>query len=357
MKTSINLIVARILATAAKRKASDVHLIAGSPPILRIDNKLSELKEEEIITKEFIAEFAGFILNAKQKEVLEKERELSVVFVFEGKVRMKINLYYQKGTLVMSLKLISLRIPAITELGLPKSLEQVVEAERGLIFICGPFGAGRTTTAAALIEEINKKRGENIITIEKPIEYIFTNNKSIILQREVGRDVNSFADALAYCKQEDVDIILIGENNEKETAGLIVDLVTAGRLIFYIVNSASTTQTIENFLAQFAPAAQHSVRQFLAESLVAIISQRLVPQIGGGRALALEILTNTLAVKSLIRDGKIYQLQSIVQTSRHEGMISLDQSLADLVKRGIVTEEEAAGEAVDKHNFYELINS
>lgn len=354
MKTSLNLIIARILTTAAKRRASDIHFSLGSPPILRIDNNLVELTEENLVTKEFLDELALSILTPRQKEILQKKREVVLTYVFEDKVRLKANIYYQKNSLAVSLKLIPLKIPSLKDLGLPEVLRKFLSG-RGLIIIAGPYGSGKTTTAAALAEEINKTQRVNIITIEKPIEYVFSNNQSVIEQQEVGSDVNSFGEALKNCKDLDIDVLLVGENNEPETIPLIMELVTAGHLVFFIMNAISAIQAIEKFLAVFKPENQKNVAQFLAQSLKIVIVQRLIPRLGGGQVLATEILTVPLAVQSIIRDGKIHQLENVLQTSKQEGMISLDQSLADLVKHGLVSKEAAAKEALDQANFLAMV--
>ena len=351
METSSNLVIARILTTAAKRRASDIHFSIGNPPILRVDNKLVELAEEEIITKSFLEKFASSILNSDHKKILDEKRETRLVHVFQDKIRLRVNIYYQKNSLALSIKLIPIQVPELASLRLPKSITSLVNETRGLIVVCGPYGSGKTTTVAAMIEEINKTRSENIIIIEKPIEYIFTNKESIIDQREVGRDVNSFVDAIKYCQQEDVDVVVIGENYEIESIPLAIDLVNAGRLVFYIMNTVSAIQTIEKLLINFKDTDEKTASRLVAQTLKAVISQRLLPQIGGGKALALEILTVPLSVQSIISDGKIKQLENILQTSKNEGMISLAQSLAGLVKQNLVSEEDAMAESIDKNIF------
>lgn len=351
MDTALKLVITRIITTAAKRRASDIHFVAGSRPILRIDDELMELKQEEIVTDVFLKKFIDDVADDLQKKTLQKEKSVSFVYVFEDKLRIRVNVYYQKDTFTMSLKLIPLRIPSVRDLGLPKAVAQLAEETRGLIIISGPYGSGKTTTAASLVDEINKTRSENILTIEKPIEYIFFNNKSVVEQREVGRDVNSFFDALRDCEQEDVDVILVGENEDEELIPDILDLALSGRLVFFLMRSITVIQVIEKIFASFPLEQQTRVREMLSSALRGIVVQRLLPRIGGGKAAAFEILLPTPAVISLLREGKFQQLKSVMQTSLDEGMTTLDQSLARLVRSGEVSYSHAVEEAIDKENF------
>lgn len=357
MDTSISLIIARIIATAAKRRASDIHLSIGNRPIVRIDDNLSELAQENIITKDFINSFIESLLDDFQRKVLEQEKNVSFVYLFEDKIRMRINIFYQKGFPAASMKLIPLKIPSMDDLGLFKSVKSFVNIEYGFVIVGGPYGSGRTTTMASIIEEINKTKSKNIITIEKPIEYIFTNNKSNIEQREVGRDTLNFTEALKYSRQEDVDVLVVGDNDESSVAPLLLEFASGGRLVFYIMDALTATQAIEKFIGKFNTQDQSGVRSLLSRSLQGVHIQRLIPRIGGGKILAQEVLIGNSAVRSIVENGKIQQLESVLQTSQSEGMISLDQSLATLVKGGEVSMDEAREYAIDKQNFNTMVNS
>jgi len=356
MDTSLSLVIARIIATAAKRRASDIHLSIGNKPIVRLDDSLSELSQENIITKDFIAGLIEGMLDDFQRRVLEEKKNISFVYLFEDKIRMRINIFYQRGAPAVSMKLIPLQVPSIQDLGLSKAVLAFTDLEYGLVIISGPYGSGRTTTASAIIEEINKKRSKNIITIEKPIEYIFTNNKSNIEQREIGRDAVSFVEALKYSRQEDVDIMLIGDNDEEGIVPLILEFASSGRLVFYIMDALSSVQTIEKFLGKFGSADQARINTLFSRTLQGIYVQRLVPRVGGGKIAGEEILLANSAVQTVIASGKVQQLESIIQTSQAEGMISLDQSLARAVKNGEVSLEIAQEQAIDKQNLRTMVS-
>lgn len=357
MEASLNIFINNILTTAAKRKASNIHLTVGAYPALRIDEELVELKDEQIITNDLVKKLADNWLTAEQKKDLDKEKEIIIVKEVGKKFRLKINFFFQKSFLSASLRLIPSRIPPLINLGLPKSVYSLTDKKSGLIIIAGPYGSGRTTTQASMIEEINKSRKENIITIENPIEYLFVNQKSLIEQREVGRDVNSFTDALEYAQQADVDVITVGVTSELNVIPLVLEFANSGRLALLSMNTTSVIQTVEEILASFPADEKQRAQLLLSDSLLAIISQRLVPSAGGGLVLASEVLIATEAVRSLITEGRIKQIKTILQSSRAEGMLSLDQSLAELVKSGEVLIDQAIEYATDPENFRAMAKS
>lgn len=355
MEAALNLEIIKILTTAAKRKATDIHLMVGSVPVLRVDNSLMEMSGEKPLVKSFLEELINMVLNDKQKEILQSQREVCAVYIMEDKIRFRVNVFYQKNALAATLKIIPMKIPGLSDLSLPRSVKELASLEKGLIVISGTYNSGRSTTAAALIEEINKTKSKNILTIERPIEYLFLNNRSIIEQREVGRDAVSFTEALNYCKQEDVDVILVGENSEPGVTQLILDLASSGRLVFLIMNTVTSIQSIDWIISSFRPSEKEQARDMLSQVLLAAVSQRLLPKVNGGLALAMEVLINIPAVSSLIRDGKTKQIISILQSSREEGMMSLDQSLANLTKNGEISDLTGLEEAIDKANFKIMI--
>ncbi|MBI3290681.1 PilT/PilU family type 4a pilus ATPase [Candidatus Falkowbacteria bacterium] len=357
METALNVFIDKLLTTSAKRQASNIHLTVSSYPALRINDELIELADEEVITDSFIRKLADGWLNDEQKKTLEEEREIVLTKEIGKKFRVKINFFFQKEFLSASLRLIPNQAPPLINLGLPKSVYSLTEKTSGLIIIAGPYGSGRTTTMAAMIEEINKTRKQSIVTIEKPIEFIFSNKKSLILQREVGRDTNSFMDALEYAQQSDVDVCGIGVTTEAGVLPLVLEFANSGRLAFLNMETTSVIQTIEEILANFPADEKERARLLLSESLVAIIVQRLLPKIGGGMVLASEVLIETPSVKSLIREGKIKQIATVLQSSREEGMTSLDQSLSALVKSGEVLIDQAIKEADDPDNFRAMAKS
>lgn len=351
MQTSKQLEINRILKTVAEYKASDLHLTVGNPPILRIDGKLTPLQEESLLTPDFIQGVVESFLDDKQKEILEREREIVVAYTLENKARFKVNIFYQKGHPSVSLRYVPPTIKTIQELNLPPIVKEFTKLEKGLVLICGPFGSGRTTTMTSLVDQINKSRAEHIITIEKPIEYLFVNNKSVIEQREVGLDVLSFERALESVSEEDVDIIMLSKIEGVEIIEEVLNVASSGRLVLANMDTDSAFKTVEEIIASFPPERQSQGRVHLADSLEGIISQRLVPRTGGGLVLACEVLIPNQAIRSIIRDGALYQLNNILLTSRGEGMVSLDRSLAELVKKGEILLEDALNYAIDRNNL------
>lgn len=351
METKDQLAINKILTMVAEHKASDLHLSVANPPILRVDGKLVALSDEPLLTPDWLANFIDSILNEQQKEILARDKELVLGYDFSDKVRFKVNVFYQKGALSASLRYIPNLIRTIDELGLPPVVQGFTKLKKGLVLITGPFGSGRTTTMAALVNEINKARAEHIITIEKPIEYLFVEDKSVIEQREVGKDTNSFTEALDAIREEDVNVVMVSEMETKEVIKMVLEVAEAGRLIYSVMSTDSVLKTIEKIINSFGQDEKGHIRNQLADDLEGIISQRLLPKAGGGMKLVAEVLIPTPAVRSVIRDGAIYQLNNILQTSRGEGMISLDRALAELVKAGEISLDDALVQATDPQNL------
>src|SRR3989344_1278008 len=278
MNTAARLELGKFLSTAAKRQASDIHLLAGGLPVLRLDTGLVEITDAEALTKEYLEQLKNELLDTVQQEILERQRSVRFTYLFNGKVRLRVTTFYKKGGLAFTLRLIPHSVPALQQLGLPQLINRLVEFKRGLIVISGPYNSGRTTTASALLSEINRVRSENILTIEQPVEYLFVNAKSIIVQREVGRDVPTFRQALEECQQEDVTTILVGENDEPGVLRAAVELATFGRLVFMTMNAVTAVQAIERIIASYGSDARQVDQEQLAESVAAVICQRLLPR-------------------------------------------------------------------------------
>ena len=353
--SSANIVVNNVLTAAAKRKASHVHLTVGAYPALRIDGELEELKDESVVTNDLIQQMVANWLDEDQKAILEKEKEIVISREVNKKFRLKISFFFQKNFSSSSLGFIPVEVPLLVNLGLPKSVYSLPERQSGLIIVAGPFGSGRTTTTASLIEDINTNRQENIVVLEKPIEYLFNNKKSIIEQRQVGRYVNSFADGLKHVAKSDIDVVSVGVNFEEEAIPLTLDFANSGRLAILTMDTTSALKAVEDVISSFKPEEIARAQTLLAESLIAVIVQRLLPRVGGGMSLASEVLIVTSPVKALIREGRIGQILSILQSSRTEGMISLDQSLADLVRSGEVLIDRAVEYANDPDNLRAMI--
>lgn len=351
MEAALSIVINKILTTAAKRKATIIHFTVGAYPVLRVDDELIELQEEPVVTKEFVSSLASGWLDDVQKKELTAAKEIIFIKSIDKQFRLKVNFFFQKRVLSASLRIIPDKVMPLINLGLPRSVYSLVDTKFGLIIVCGPYGSGRTTTVASILNEINKARKENIVTIEKPIEYNLVNAKSLVEQREVGVDANSFAAALEYCSQSDVDVISIDATQAEQIIPKILEFANSGRLALVTMETTSVVQTVEEVISLFPTADRNRALFLLTESLQAIICQRLVPRRGGGLAVAAEVLISTEAVRSLIASDRIKQLPTVMQSSRAEGMLSLDQSLAELVQAGEVSIDHAIEYAHDRDVF------
>jgi twitching motility protein PilT len=289
-----------------------------------------------------------------QIERLRQRKEIDFSFGYQ-QMRFRTNVFYQKGYVSASLRLIPLSVKTIDQLGLPPILEKFTLPSQGFVIITGPTGHGKSTTLAAMIEHINSDRSEHIITIEDPIEYVFEHKKSIISQREVGSDTNSFGRALRSALREDPNVVLVGEMRDLETIEAALTLAETGHLVFTTLHTNSASQTADRIIDIFPPHQQQQVRMQLANVLLGVVSQRLLPRISGGRVLACEIMLANSAVRNTIREGKTHQLPNIIQTSASEGMISLDKVLAELVSKGEITIDDALAWSLDPKAFKMMV--
>lgn len=344
----------KLLDVAIERNASDLHITVGVPPMLRIDGKLGPLPDMEAVTPEVAGRLLQSITTPEQAERLSQRRELDFSFGYQ-KMRFRTNAFYQKGNVSAALRLIPVAIKKMEELGIPPILERFTEPSQGFVIITGPTGHGKSTTLAALVETINEKRSEHIITIEDPIEYVFEHKKSMIVQREVGSDTNSFSRALRSALREDPNVVLVGEMRDLETIEAALTLAETGHLVFTTLHTNSASQTADRIIDVFPPHQQQQVRMQLANVLLGVVSQRLLPRVQGGRVLATEIMMANSAVRNTIREGKTHQLPNIIQTSASEGMISLDKVLAELVSRGEITIDTALAWAIDPKAFKMMV--
>lgn len=344
-----------LLSLVVARGASDLHLTVGKPPTLRIDDKLTPVEGAEELTPESAKKLILELLKPSQREKLEKNREVDFSYAQDEKGRFRVNVYFQKGNLAAALRLIPRKIRTLRELGLPESLAEFAKAQQGFFLAVGPAGHGKTTTCAALIDFINHLRYDHIITIEDPIEYVFTPDKCLIDQREVGEDTNSFPRALRSCLRQDPDVIFVGEMRDYETIATAVTLAETGHLVISTLHTNNAAQTIDRLVDVFPPHQQQQIRFQIANTLLGIVSQRLIPKINGGRVVAYEILKATPAVRNIIREGKVYQLDNIIQTSQEEGMVPLDFSLAKLVQEKVIRYEDGLAYALDKKGFERML--
>lgn len=338
------------------RGASDLHFSVGYPPLLRIDSVLQRLGSEPLQNKRAEELFKTIVSEKQWQEYIEK-RELDFSFQNKSGTRFRVNYYFEKGNYAAALRLIPSKIKTVNELGLPPMLSDFAKLPHGLVLVTGPTGSGKSTTLAALIDEINHSYAKHIITIEDPIEYVYQPSKALIDQREVGKDTLSWTNALKYVLRQDPDVVLVGEMRDLETIAASVTVAETGHLVFATLHTNSAAQTVDRIIDVFPEHQQAQMRSQLAVVLQGIISQRLIPLSGGGRKAAIEILLGNSAVRNTIREGKTYQIDNLIQTSADAGMISLEKSLADMVKKGEVTLDTALEYTTKPNELKNLINT
>lgn len=344
----------QLLDMAVERKASDLHLTVGMPPMLRTDGVLAAVPQTQPLTGEVALQLIQSFMTEEQVERLKIRKEIDFSFGYQT-MRFRTNVYFQKGSIAASLRLIPRLVKSINELGLPPILDKFITPSQGFVIITGPTGHGKSTTLAAMINEINHTRSEHIVTIEDPIEYVFEHEKSIISQREVGSDTNSFGRALRSALREDPNVVLVGEMRDMETIEAALTLAETGHLVFTTLHTNSAAQTADRIIGVFPPHQQQQIQMQLANVLLGVVSQRLIPKTQGGRVAACEIMVANSAVRNTIREGKSHQLTNIIQTSAAEGMISMDKVLAELVSKGDITIDNALTWALDPKAFKMMV--
>lgn len=343
--------IVRLLDIALAESASDIHLSPGSRPILRIAGSLVPLLSEPEVSAEETARLVEEMVPEHRRPVFEKAQSIDFSYDHKGRARFRVNAYVTGAVMSIAMRLIPEAIRTFKELNLPPLLEVFAQRKQGFFLVVGPTGHGKSTTLAALIDRVNETRAEHILTIEDPIEYFFTPKKSMIHQREVHIDVPSFHTALEAAFREDVDVIMVGEMRNQETMSSAVTAAETGHFVLSTLHTNTAPQTIDRIIDMFPPDQQSQVRLQLAGSLAGIFSQRLVPRVSGGLIPAYELLINNTAIANLIREGRTHEIPSVIQTSAQEGMIDMDRSLADLVRRGEITVERAYEHAFDRRTF------
>ncbi len=336
-----------LLEEVIKKKASDLHLQVGLPPMLRVDGALVAVTGADALTEETVEALIFAILDEDQKQLLLKDKEFDFSFAFGDLGRFRVNAFHERGNLAAALRLIPNEMLSVEQLGLPPIVNKFAEYPRGLVLVTGPTGSGKSTTLAAMIHKINHERAVHIITIEDPIEFTHKSVKSVIVQREVHYDTYSFSAALRSSLREDPDVVLIGEMRDLETIAAAITIAETGHLVFATLHTNSAAQSIDRMIDVFPPHQQPQIRTQLSNILMAICSQRLIPTIGGGRIAAAEILVATPAVRNIIREGKSHQLEAVIQTGAEFGMQSMDKTLVSLIHNGTITYDEARNYAVD----------
>lgn len=344
-----------LLEEVIKKKASDLHLQVGLPPMLRVDGALKAVSGTEVLNEETIEALVFALLDDDQKQILLKDKEFDFSFAFGDLGRFRVNAFHERGNLAAALRLIPSELLSVEQLGLPNIVNKFAEYPRGLVLVTGPTGSGKSTTLAAMIHKINNERAEHIVTIEDPIEFTHKSLKSVIVQREVHYDTFSFSAALRSSLRQDPDVVLIGEMRDLETIAAAITIAETGHLVFATLHTNSAAQSIDRMIDVFPPHQQPQIRSQLSNILMAICSQRLIPAIGGGRIASAEILVATPAVRNIIREGKTHQLDAVIQTGAEYGMQSMDKTLVSLIHSGTITYEEARNYAVDLEELDRLM--
>jgi twitching motility protein PilT len=336
-------------------KASDLHISVGSPPMLRVDGEMKGLPDRKPLTAEDTERMLLPIAPERNKEEFQRRHDTDFAHEIPGFARFRCNLFLDRKGMGGVFRVIPTKIMTAEEMGLPQEILQLCHLPKGLVLVTGPTGSGKSTTLSALIDYINRTRTDHIITIEDPLEFVHENKKCLINQRQVGEHTASFKDALRAALREDPDIVLVGEMRDLETMSIAIETAETGHLVFGTLHTSSAPSTVDRIIDQFPADRQGQIRVMLAESLKAVISQVLCKRIGGGRAPVFEVLISTPSVSNLIREAKIFQIPSVMQTGKKYGMCLMNESLADLVKRKIVEPQEAHAKAVDKAGLLALL--
>jgi twitching motility protein PilT len=337
----MNFDFADVLLEVLDKKASDLHLTAGSPPMVRIRGALQPL-DYPVLTPQDVRETIYSILTNDQRQKLETEWQIDLAYAIPGKARFRVNAYFQRAALGAAMRLIPQEMPALNTLGVPPVLRDLTKKPRGFVLVTGPTGSGKSTTLAAMLDVINEERHEHIMTIEDPIEFLHKHKNCIVNQRELGADAKGFGVALKAALRQDPDVILVGEMRDLETIATALTAAETGHLVFATLHTQDTAQTVDRIVDVFPPEQQHQVRVQLSVGLQGIVTQQLLPTADGkGRVVACEVLVPTPAVRNLIREGKTHQIYSALQTGAQHGMQTMDSALAQLVRDGKITRELA----------------
>jgi twitching motility protein PilT len=344
-----------LLDVLVKKRGSDLHITVGSPPMFRVDGKLVK-SEYDVLGPEQTKKLAYSVMNERQRQKFEENSELDLSFGVEQLSRFRCNAFMQRGNVAIALRQIPFKIQSFTELGLPEVVQQLASLPRGLVLVTGPTGSGKSTTLAAMIDKINNEKNMHILTVEDPIEYLHKHKASLVNQREVHSDTKSFATSLKYALRQDPDVVLIGEMRDLETMEAALTISETGHLAFATLHTNSAAEAINRIVDVFPTNQQEQVRVQLSFVLQGVISQQLIPKTGGGRALALEILVATPAVRAVIRDDKIHQIYSLIQAGQKFGMWTMNQSLHDLYSKKKIHLNDALARSANVQELEEMIN-
>ncbi len=345
-----------LLEQMIKMGASDLHLTVGTPPVVRVDGKLTKMPGQDMLSPDIIKKIAYSMLNDKQKLKFEQNSELDLSFGVENMSRFRCNMFMQRGNVAVAIRQIPYSIRSFEELGLSKVIAEFSKLPRGLVLVTGPTGSGKSTTLAAIIDKINRERPVHILTVEDPIEYLHRHQMALVNQREVFSDTHSFAAALKYALREDPDVVLVGEMRDLETIEAALSISETGHLAFATLHTNSCAETVNRIVDVFPTNQQEQVRVNLSFTLQAVVSQTLIPKVGGGRVMAMEILVATPAIRAIIRDDKIHQIYSMMQSGQKFGMKTMNQSLAELYQAGKITINDAMNYSHNTQELGEILN-
>jgi twitching motility protein PilT len=357
----MNLLIEDLMTELVKEGGSDLHLACGQPPYGRFNGQLRPIVQDLTLDEESCNRLIFSLLNNSQRKHLEQNWDLDCSYGLRGVARFRVNVYRQRGTYAACLRALGNTIPALAQLGMPAVVEEMTRKPKGLVLVTGPTGSGKTTTLASLLDHINHTRSEHIITIEDPIEFTYTNERSLIHQRELNEDTRSFANALRASLREDPDVILVGEMRDLETIQLAITAAETGHLVFATLHTSSASQTVDRMVDVFPTGQQTQIRIQLSSNLLAVFSQTLCRNVKAtsgpfGRVMAQEIMTNNPAIANLIREGKTAQLYSQIQTGGQHGMQTLERSLANLVEAGRIAPAEAMLKTTKPEELERLLN-
>ncbi|MBI4054059.1 MAG: PilT/PilU family type 4a pilus ATPase [Candidatus Doudnabacteria bacterium] len=345
----------RLLSKMLEIDASDLHFIVGKPPVYRVHSRLLEDTDYEVLSPEKIVSLSEALVPKEKKEILEHQRHVDFSYSFKDNHRLRVNTYYQKDTLAVSIRLIPNKIKTIEELNLPEVLKSFTDLKQGLVLVVGPTGHGKSTALASMIDLINHSRAEHILTIEDPVEYVFLQDKSIVSQREIYRDAVSFASALTAALREDPNVVMVGEMRDLDSIATTITLAETGHLVFATLHTNDAAQSVDRIVDVFPPYQQPQIRGQLASVLLGVVSVRLLAKVGGGLIPATEVMIVDTAIRNVIRENRTFEIYNIIHSSGSKGMMSLDRYLAELVRKNLVLYQNAAQYSRDNELFTSLV--